>query len=260
MPVSFFAFPLNAILALLWLGGMLLVWRCCRKSLFVEIMLSKGATLWAVGLFLVFALIIGITGKADLARSWAFVILLLFFQTVLLFVILRGWRTPTATGARLGAVRWRFLLNHVGILIAVASAFWGAPDSQTMRMQAYMGQPSREAFRADGSTSWLPYELTLQEFRMERFDNGAPSMFEADVIVGGECVTLKVNEPYSRSLGEDIYLTAYDAAAGADSEYCIIQIVREPWKYPASVGIFMMIAGALCMFIGGPRKRYGDDD
>jgi hypothetical protein len=195
-----------------------------------------------------------------LVLSWAFASVLLFFQTVLLFVILRGWRAPTATGARLGSVRWRFLLNHIGILLAVASAFWGRPDSQTMRVQAYLEQPVKEAFRTDGGTAWLPYEICLRDFRIERYDNGVPSMFEADVIVDGEAVTLKVNQPFSRSLGEDIYLTGYDTEAGEGSDYCIIQVVREPWKYPALAGIVLMLAGALCMFIGGPRKRYRDDD
>ena len=32
-------------------------------------------------------------------------VVLLYFQTVLLFVIFRGWRSATATGARLGSVR-----------------------------------------------------------------------------------------------------------------------------------------------------------
>ena len=72
-PVLFFSFPLNVILAALWLGGMIWLWKNSRKSIFVEFMLSRGATLWAVGLFLLSSLIIGFSG-------WRHFICKCFFQ------------------------------------------------------------------------------------------------------------------------------------------------------------------------------------
>jgi hypothetical protein len=39
---------------------------------------------------------------------------------------------------------------------------------------------------------------------------------------------------------------------GAESSYCILEIVREPWKYLTVAGIVMLLAGALLLFIGGP--------
>jgi cytochrome c biogenesis protein ResB len=112
----------------------------------------------------------------------------------------------------------------------------------------------------DGTSAWLPYEIQLSRFNVETYDNGVPSMFEADLLIDGEEISLRVNEPYSRSFGEDIYLTGYDSMAGSDSQYCIIQVVREPWKYSALVGVIMMLAGAFLLFAGGPQRRYGEDD
>ena len=166
-------------------------------------------------------------------------------MTVLLYVVIRGWRSATG-------VRWRFLLNHGGLLLALSSAFFGAPDSEELRLQALRNVPVREAFRMDGTRTWLPYEVELKDFRVEVFDNGTPSSYEADVIVDGKMVTLEVNHPYSIGLSEDIYLSSYDRD---DGEYCALQVVREPWKYPALAGIFTMLAGALLLFIHGPRKR-----
>lgn len=259
-PVTFFAFPLNLIIAVLWLVIMVLLWKHKRKTLFVEFLLSRGATVTSITMFLLFSLIIGLTGIRSLAVSWVSVFILLYFQTVLLFVIFRGWREQTATGARLGSIRWRFLLNHFGILLAVASAFWGAPDSETLRVRAIPDVAVREAVRMDGKVVWLPYEVTLKEFALERYDNGVPSMYEAVASIGSEEVSLKVNKPYSSSFGEDIYLVGYDSAAGDDPGYCILQVVREPWKYSAAAGIVLMLIGALLLFAGGPRKRYGEDD
>ena len=185
--------------------------------------------------------------------TWIFAAIMLYFLTVLLFVILRGYRVRTGSGIR--SIRWRFVLNHAGLLIALSAAFWGAPDSETVRLRAIKGQPVKEAIRMDGTATWMSYDVELKDFRMEEYENGIPSMFEADLLVDGKDVTIRVNEPYSPSLGEDIYLTGYDVLSGADSDYCILQVVREPWKYAAGAGIVMMLAGALLLFIGGPRRR-----
>ena len=65
---------------------------------------------------------------------------------------------------------------------------------------------------------------------------------------------LEVNHPYAYRLGEDVYLTGYDVAKGNNSEYCILQIVEQPWKYVVVAGILMMLAGAILLFIKGPER------
>lgn len=257
-PVTFFAFPLNIIIGMIWIGGMLWIWKDARKSQFVAFMLSKGASISAVALFLVFCLVVGLTGIRSLVNSWVFVSFMLYFQTVLLFVILRGWRSQTATGAYLGKIRWRFILNHLGLFLVISSAFWGAPDSETLRFQAYIDVPVRRAFSMDGKPSWLPCIMELKDFKVEFHDNGVPTMYEAEMLIDGEPVTLNVNHPYSLGFGRNIYLSGYDYDAGK-SESCIIQVVTEPWKYGAIAGVGMMLAGALLLFIQGPKKRYVEE-
>ena len=257
IPLSFFAFPLNLILALIWALGMVSVWETRKKSLFVGFMLSRGATVSAILLFLAFSLVVGISGERELVSSWVFASVMLYLQTVLLFVILRGWRAQTATGARLGAVRWRFLLNHVGILLAVSSAFWGAPDTEVLRVRAIQDVPVRQAVSMDGIPESLPFEILLSEFKTETWSNGVPSMFEAKLLVNGENVVLKVNEPYNVSFGKDLYLVGFDSMY--DSGSCILQVVYEPWRYGALAGVVMMLAGAFLLFVGGPRRRNDED-
>ena len=65
---------------------------------------------------------------------------------------------------------------------------------------------------------------------------------------------LEVNHPYSYRLGEDVYLTSYDMASGNESKYCVLQVVIQPWKYIMVAGILMMLAGAVLLFINGPKK------
>ncbi len=233
MDLSLFTFPLNLILALLWAGSLFLLRKNCGKSGFVRFMFSKAATISAIAVLLLFCIVIGITGKRDLVNTWLFAAVLFYFQTVLFFVMFRGKRQ---------------FFHHVGLLIAVSSAFWGAPDSETFRVRALEDVSVNEVLRMDGTAAWLPYEITLKDFRTETWENGQPSMYEADLVIDDEEVTLRVNHPYAHSFGEDIYLT------GTGEGYCVLQIVREPWKYGALVGIILMLAGALLLFLEGPRK------
>jgi hypothetical protein len=105
------------------------------------------------------------------------------------------------------------------------------------------------AFREDGSVTGLGYSLKMLDYKIELSDSGVPSAYEAVMSVDeGEAVDLTVNDPFSVGFGEDIYL------ASVTAEYCILQIVREPWRYFALAGIIMLLAGAFMLFIKGPRR------
>lgn len=242
--MSFFAFPLNLVLAVIWVMVIFHLYDNARNSKLVTIILSPWASIFSISLLFVFALYVGITGKREVVTSWPFVVVLFVFMTVLAFVILRGWKLAEK-------IRWRFLLNHLGLLLAVSSAFWGYPDSETLRLKTFISVPTKEAVRADGTTVWLPYEVELTQMDAMYHDDGSPMSYQVTIRVDDSDVELKVNHPYSRSVSEDMYLSGYDP----QGQYCIIQIVREPWKFPAMVGILMMLAGALLLFIRGPQKR-----
>lgn len=237
-------FPLNLILLVLWAVSVVMLWRNSRESRFVRFMLSPLATYLSIGLFLIIVLVVGMTGRRELAGSWPFAIFMLFFQTVLAFVILRGWRNSVG-------IRWRFLLLHTGLMLTVGSMFWGAPDNLTLRTQAFKDVPVSEAYAPDGRTEWLDVPVTLADFTVSYGDDGQPSDYRAFVRVGDEDVVLRVNHPYQIRFGEDLYLSGYDTVS---QEYCILQIVREPWRYVTLAGIIMILAGALLLFIGGPKS------
>ena len=67
-------------------------------------------------------------------------------------------------------------------------------------------------------------------------------------------ISLEVNHPHEYKFGEDIYLVSYDPRSDKP-QYCVLQIVHQPWKYIQLIGIIMTIAGAVGMFIGGPQKQ-----
>ena len=110
--------------------------------------------------------------------------------------------------------------------------------------------PSREAVTVDGMKSVLPYELSLTDLRIEYSDEGQMIDYEVFVSVdGGDPVSISVNHPYGIRFGEDVYLV------GVSEGSCVLQIVREPWRYFALAGVIMMLAGAFLLFVNGPNKR-----
>ena len=264
-PLSFFAFPLNVIVAVIWVY---LLWRLYRegnKLPLTRFLLSSRTSILSILLLIGGSLVIGLfpqlseaeaasisgvpasLGCYNLMTSWVFIAILFLLLSNLTMVVIHAFyhRVPE---------KKRFLLNHLGVWFALFAGFFGSSDVQTLRIPLYAGQPGREAYSMDGKAYYLDYELELYSFNTEYYPNGMPSRFAADVRIGEQRTALEVNHPHSYRLGEDIYLTGYDTRNVGNTRYCILQIVRQPWKYVMVTGILMMLAGAVLLFINGPKK------
>ena len=125
-PVWLFAAPINILLCALWLIALWEGYRRRATSTVVQYLLSAEATYTALGVAATIALVLGLQSEPAMT-SWPVVGGILFVQSVLTLVILRGWRNENG-------VRWRFLITHCGLWLAVASAFFGAPDKQILRV------------------------------------------------------------------------------------------------------------------------------
>lgn len=239
-PVWFFAFPMNLLVGALWLVAIWEGYRHRATSVAVQYLLTPEATYIALAVATAIAIVLGLQGEPK-TTSWAIVGGFIFVQTILALVILRGWRNKEG-------VRWRFLIIHCGLWLAITSMFLGAPDKQILRMQVNR-TPSREAINEQGKSVFLDYELQLERFEMEQSEDGTPKQFRASVLVDGKAVDIEVNSPYSQKFGEDIYLVSYAP------EGCVLQIVREPWRGVTLVGIAMLLLGAFILFLQGFQNR-----
>lgn len=247
-PAGFFAFPLNlAVIAL----HLIVIWYLYKEKGecgFVKWMLSPAATVSALGLFAAACLIAGLSSDRMLTGSWWFVAVIFYFLTVLVFVTLRGTRKKR----RLRPV---FVFNHIGLLIALGAAFWGAADNDECRLLLKPGDAVSEGWRPDGSRVVLEEEYSLEDFSVDYYENNVPSVFEARINIGNKNVNsdnkdvlLKVNHPFNLSFAEKLYLNSYDAASGA----CVVRIVREPWTAAIYLGIIFMLCGAFLLFVKPP--------
>ena len=243
-PVGIFRFPLNILVLALWMMLVAMMYRGRAHGACARFMLSREATWLSLGMVVAIGITLGLQRKPS-SSAWPAVLSLLFVQSHLLLVILRGWRNKRG-------IRWRFCLTHVGLLLALGAGYWGAPDREQWRTPVH-SYPSHEAYTMEGEERRLPYTLELKDFSIEQSENGTPTHYEAQLMVDDAMVTLRVNHPYARTLSEKIYLVSFSTSPSGE-RYAIVEIVSEPWQWLSAAGIIMLIAGAMLLFIQGPRK------
>ena len=147
---------------------------------------------------------------------------------------------------------WRFVLNHLGLFIALSAGFFGSADESVLRCIVGKGETVTTGFDRYGRERALGHSLCLEEFSIYLRPDGSPRNFESRVTVDGKITGISVNHPYAAGFGTDVYLVDYDKNS---NDVCVFEIVRQPWKYLEWVGIVMMMAGAALMFVQGAAKR-----
>ncbi|MBR2050451.1 MAG: cytochrome c biogenesis protein ResB, partial [Rikenellaceae bacterium] len=236
-PLSIVRFPLNVILMALWLVLLVELYRRRDRSKVAQVLLSQAATVISLVLMAAVGIVLGLQ-REPASTAWPTVVAVLFVLSHLTLVTLRGWRNATG-------VRWRFVVNHAGLWLALVAGFWGAPDREQVRAMVTREVPTREAYDMSGRTTTLDCELQLVDFKIDYYAEGQPSMFEATVAVDGESATLRVNHPHHCTWNEMIYLVSYDTESPDRARYCVVEVVGEPWRWLSVVGIVMLIAGAV---------------
>ena len=101
----------------------------------------------------------------------------------------------------------------------------------------------------------MPLAIELKKFIMETYDDGSPKRFASEIQIltqSGKNIetTVDVNKPYEVD-GWKIYQYGYDTQMGAQSQISILELVSDPWLPLVYTGIYMMLAGAVCMFVIG---------
>ena len=154
---------------------------------------------------------------------------------------------------------WRnvpFLLNHLGIFIALVAGTLGNADMQRLLMTVQEGKTEWRAVDEKHRVHEMPIAIELHDFSIEE----QPKLsFLSDVTVytkSGITLrdTIRVNKPLSVR-GWKVYQYSYDEAMGSMSDISIFELVRDPWLPFVYLGIFMMLAGAVSMFINTKRTN-----
>ena len=184
----------------------------------------------------------------NMLSFWPFVLIYTYITVILGVVTLK----------RLCMLRWHlnirniaFLLNHLGLFLALTTATLGNADMQRVKMICGVGEPEWRVFDKEGAIKEMPIAIELKKFIMESYEDGKPKRYASEVQIltqSGKNIetTIDVNKPYEVD-GWKIYQYGYDTQMGAQSQISIFELVSDPWLPWVYAGFYMMLAGAVLM-------------
>ena len=260
-----FAWPANGIV----LSGffvLLTTMVYLRKKIYAfQWMSTYQAAIPAMVYAVVMTIIMGLTRQQvngtwlnNMLSFWPFVLIYVYITVILGLTIHRRLRQMIR-----GKVSMKhdisFMLNHLGLFIALITATLGNADMQRVKMITTVGEPEWRAMTQEGAVKEMPIAIELKKFIMETYDNGSPKRFASEIQIltkTGKNIetTVDVNKPYEVD-GWKNYQYGYDTQMGAESQISILELVSDPWLPLVYTGIYMMLAGAVCMFVIGGRRR-----
>lgn len=250
VPWEILCWPVNIIVLAALLCSLFLMHILRRRVYAFRYLSTLPAAIPSLAFALVLTLIMGLTRQSadgrwfsNMLSFWPFVLIYLYMTVILGLTTLR----------RFSHTDIPFLLNHLGLFVALVCATLGNADIRQLRMITTQGAVEQQAFDLDGKVVDAPLAIELQRFIMETYADGSPRRFASDIKVitrDGDSLTatVDVNHPLDID-GWKIYQYGYDTEAGAQSRISILELVRDPWLPFVYAGIFMMLAGALCMLL-----------
>ena len=256
-----FAWPANGIVLAGFLAIIAIVFLFRKKVYAFQFIGTYQAAIPAMVYAVVLTIVMGLTRQQvngtwlnNMLSFWPFVLIYTYIDVILGVIILRrlmhlsSWKRDIP-----------FLLNHLGLFIALTTATLGNADMQRVKMICGIGEPEWRALEQSGAIKQMPIAIELNKFIMETYDDGSPKRFASEIQIltkSGKNIetTVDVNKPYEVD-GWKIYQYGYDTQMGAQSQISILELVKDPWLPLVYTGIYMMLAGAVCMFVIGGRKR-----
>lgn len=257
-----FAWPANGVVLAGFLTIIAIIFLLRNKIYACRFIGTYQAAIPTLVYAVVLTIIMGLTRQTangtwlnNMLAFWPFVLIYVYMAVILGVTILRRLTHLTS---------WRrdipFLLNHLGLFLAMTTATLGNADMQRLKMITTVGESEWRALTQEGAVREMPLAIELKQFIMETYDDGSPKRFASEILIltkSGKSIqtTVDVNKPVEVD-GWKIYQYGYDTQMGAKSQISILELVSDPWLPLVYTGIYMMLAGAVCMFIlGGRRKR-----
>ena len=260
-----FAWPVNGIVLAGFLVMTVLMFLLRKKVYAFQFVGTYQAAIPAMAYAVVLTVIMGLTRQEvggtwlnDMLSFWPFVLIYVYIALILGVIILR--RLERMFNGHCSMVNdIVFLLNHVGLFVALTTATLGNADMQRVKMIATIGEPEWRALTQESTVKEMPIAIELKKFIMDTYDNGSPKRFASEIQIltkTGKNIetTVDVNKPYEVD-GWKIYQFGYDTQMGTQSQISILELVSDPWLPFVYAGIYMMLAGAVCMFIFGGKKK-----
>lgn len=224
-------FPLSLILATALVAGIIL---CGRKSEGSRFLSFISGSRFTACLLAVSAIMLAVEGtwKLGLYRAWPFLAVVAMTMFSLGLVVY---------GAIVKKKPLTFILSHLGFFLILFGGFFGAPDFTDAQVTVSGEESTDVAYTYRGQAVPLHFNLKLQEFKTDFYDDGiSPKQYTSVLDIDGETFRVSVNHPL-RHKGWMIYQYGYDSYEG---NYSVLKMVRDPWLPVVWLGMALMVLAA----------------
>ncbi len=261
-----FTWPANGIVLAGFLAFIALIFILRKKVYAFQFIGTYHAAIPAMVYAVLLTIIMGVTRQQvngtwinNMLSFWPFVLVYVYIAVILGVIILRRSFKFQVSG-----FKWKrdipFMLNHLGLFIALTMATLGNADMQRVKMICGVGEPEWRAMEQGGAIKEMPIAIELKKFIMETYDNGSPKRYASEVQIltkSGKNIetTIDVNKPYEVD-GWKIYQYGYDTQMGDQSQISILELVSDPWLPWVYAGFYMMLAGAALMTLMVLWRRF----
>ena len=111
---------------------------------------------------------------------WPFVLIYLYITVILgLIIHLRLRKIFRGQGSLKRDIP--FMLNHLGLFLALTMATLGSADIQRVKMICSVGEPEWRALEQGGAIKEMPIAIELKKFIMETYDDGKPKRYASEI-------------------------------------------------------------------------------
>ena len=124
---------------------------------------------------------------------------------------------------------------------------------------AIKGGVTKKGWVTCGSYQFPQETLKLEEGKTLVMASREPKRYASNVNIytqdgKNELTDIEVNKPYSIN-GWKIYQLSYNEQMGKWSNISVFELVRDPWLYAVYLGIYLLIIGAVGMFLTASKKK-----
>ncbi|MCR4602881.1 MAG: cytochrome c biogenesis protein ResB [Prevotella sp.] len=274
---SLFAWPVN-IISLTILLAVVAVSHPLRKHLYLcQFLTTYAAAVPALAYGAALTVLMGLTRQEtngtwlnDMLSFWPFVLIYAYIVLILGMVTVKRLFHLTTMMRDIP-----FLLNHVGLFMALTTGTLGNADMQQLQMwttnnpemanmfsdSEVFHQYERFAMDEKGRKVELPLAIELKRFIMEMYEDGiTPKRYASEIVIYSKeslhqyAATIDVNKPVEID-GWKIYQKDYRLTDAGDAcQISILELVSDPWLPWVYTGIYMMLAGAILLLLQGGKR------
>ncbi|WP_196896128.1 cytochrome c biogenesis protein ResB [Aureivirga marina] len=169
-------FPYNLYIFLGFNLILVILYKWFSKNQIVRWLLKVPASITSIVLVTFMVLLMGIfpqinstnalvntLGLNHITTHWAFLLIIIFFLTCLGLVTIK----------RIAQLKWKnfgFVLNHLGLYLALFAGIVGSGDLQRLSLDTYEGSPSIHALDMNNQKVELPFAIYLKDFKIEEYN------------------------------------------------------------------------------------------